>query len=128
MVREGLKNVYRDRVFTTVESVMREELAQLSSEDIQSTDKRLEIALNALPKLRAELEAFYVDPEEVLIRAVRFTAPYETKLQAKQLTSQERLLAFAEEKVERQRAVTETKGRRDRGGRKGNARRLGQAA
>ena len=109
MVQEGLMDVYRERVFTTVESIMREELAQLSSEDIYSTEKRTEVAANALPKLEQELKAFYVQPEQVLIRQVTFTPAYERKLQEKQLTYQQRLLATAEERVERQRAVTQTK-------------------
>lgn len=109
MVQQGLKDVYRERVFTTVESIMREELAQLSSEDIYSTEKRFEVAEASLPKLGSELSAFFVQPEQVLIRAVSFTPAYESKLQEKQLTYQQRLLATANERVERQRAITETK-------------------
>lgn len=109
IVEEGLKDVYRERVFTTVESVMREELAQLSSEDIYSTEKRLQVVHETLPKLEHELAAFYVEPEQILIRAVSFTDAYERKLQEKQLTYQQRLLATANERVERQRAITETK-------------------
>lgn len=109
MVQEGLKDVYRERVFTTVESVMREELAQLSSEDIYSTEKRLQVVRESLPKLERELSAFYVTPDQILIRAVSFTDAYERKLQEKQLTYQQRLLATANERVERQRAITETK-------------------
>ena len=109
LVKEGLKDVYRERVFTTVESVIREELAQLSSEDLYSSEKRLVIADEALPKLEAALSAFYVQPDQVLIRAVSFTAPYEIKLQEKQLTYQQRLLSRAQERVEQQRAITLTK-------------------
>jgi len=109
MVEQGLKDVYRQRVFTTVESVMREELANLASEDIYSTEKRLAASQDAMPKLEEALKAFYVKPEQVLIRAVRFTGPYEQKLQEKQLTYQNKLLAGAEELVENQRAITETK-------------------
>ena len=109
MVRQGLKDVYRERVFTTVESVMREELAQLSSEDIYSTEQRLQIARQAMPLLRESLAAFHVTPDQVLIRAVSFTEAYERKLQEKQLTYQQRLLATANERVERQRAITDTK-------------------
>lgn len=109
MVQEGLKDVYRERVFTTVESVMREELAQLSSEDIYSTEKRLEVVRSSLPKLAQELAAFFVVPDQILIRAVNFTDAYERKLQEKQLTYQQRLLATANERVERQRAITETR-------------------
>ena len=109
LVKEGLKDVYRDRVRTTVESVMREELAQLSSEDIYSTEKRFEVAEATLPQLTQELAAFHVTPEHILIRAVNFPPSYESKLQEKQLTYQNRELATAQERVERQRAVTETR-------------------
>ena len=109
IVQEGLKDVYKERVYRTVESVMREELAQLSSEDIYSTEKRSTVASAALPKLEKELEAFYVKPDQILIRAVRFTPTYEQKLQEKQLTYQKRLLATAVERVEKQQAITQTR-------------------
>jgi regulator of protease activity HflC (stomatin/prohibitin superfamily) len=109
LVQKGLKEIYKERVTKTVESVMREELAQLSSEDIYSTEMRLDVAKRSLPKLAKELESFFVQPDQVLIRAVRFTSAYERKLQEKQLTYQQRLLATAQERVERQLAITQTK-------------------
>ena len=80
LVRKGLKEIYRERVFKTVESVMREELAQLSSEDIYLTAERIRVTQAALPKLEQELENFYVRPDQILIRAIRFTDAYERKL------------------------------------------------
>lgn len=109
MVKEGLKDIYHERVFTTVESILREELAQLSSEQIYDPEERLQVARGAEPRLAAELKAFHVEPLDVLIRAVSFTPAYEEKLQEKQLTYQKRLLATAQERVERQRAITDTK-------------------
>ncbi len=109
LVMEGKKDIYKDRVVTTVESVMREELAQLASEEIYSTDRRLEIAAEALPILMTALDEYHVVPEKILIRAVRFPAGYEERLQEKQLTYQKRELAEAQKKVEDQRAITETK-------------------
>lgn len=109
LVMEGKKDIYRDRVVTTVESVMREELAQLASEEIYSTDRRLEVAKEALPMLKTALGEYHVEPERILIRAVRFPEGYEERLQEKQLTYQKRELAEAQKKVEDQRAITETK-------------------
>jgi len=109
LVNAGLKGVYKSRVFTTAESVIREELAELSSEDIYATENRLRISEVALPKLAKELEAFFVTPDQILVRAVTFTEAYERKLQEKQLTNQRRLLATAQKRVEDQKAITETR-------------------
>ena len=109
LVMEGKKDIYRDRVVTTVESVMREELAQLASEEIYSTDTRLAVAAEALPILKTALDEYHVEPERILIRAVRFPDGYEQRLQEKQLTYQKRELAESQKKVEDQRAITETK-------------------
>ncbi len=109
LVMNGQKEIYRDRVVTTLESVMREELAQLSSEEIFSTDARLRIAEDSLPLLKAAMAEFNVEPEQVLIRAVRFPAGYEERLQDKQLTYQERDLAEAQKLLEDQKAITQTK-------------------
>jgi len=109
LVANGLKEVYRERVFTTAESIIREELAELSSEDIYSTENRIRIAASALPKLAKQLEVYFVTPDQILVRAVSFTDGYERKLQEKQLTNQRRLLATAQKHVEDQKAITETR-------------------
>ncbi len=109
IVQKGLKTRYRDLVVATVESVLREELAQLPSEDLYSTEKRLSVAQGALPQLAAAMEQYFVEPIAILIRAVNFPPAYERKLQEKQLTYQKRLLAEAERRVEEQKAITETK-------------------
>ena len=106
IVSGALKDVYRDRVTSTVESVLRRELAQLSSEDFYSTDTRLERAEQALPSLREALAELHVEPESLLIRAVRFPEGYEKQLQEKQLTHQKTLLATARGKVEVQLQIT----------------------
>lgn len=108
IVRDGQQNVYRDRVVATVQSVLREELAELSSEALSHTDARLAVVEQALPHLAEAMSEYHVRPESVLIRAVRFQPAYERKLQEKQLTYQERLLAQSRKAVEDQRAVTET--------------------
>ena len=109
IVKDGLKTRYRDLVVATVESVLREELAQLSSEDLYSSEKRLAIAQAATPLLKVAMEQYFVEPLSILIRAVNFPPAYEGKLQEKQLTYQKRLLAEAERRVEEQKAITETK-------------------
>jgi len=101
-------NRYRQRVISAVEGILREQLANMASEEIYSTENRLERAEAILPVLREELQQYYVMPESILIRAVRFPQGYEKRLQEKQLTYQKRLLAEAEKKVEDQKAITQT--------------------
>jgi regulator of protease activity HflC (stomatin/prohibitin superfamily) len=102
LVAAGLRDVYPDRVFTTVESVLREKLARLTSEDFYSTDLRLQQAEETMPELTEALAGLHVEPESLLIRAVRFPDGYEERLQEKQLTYQRKLLAVAQRKVEEQ--------------------------
>lgn len=108
IVKDRKKDIYRARVIDNIESVLREELAQLSSEEIFSTDARLATANNALPRLRESLAEFHCEPDQVLIRAVRFPDGYEARLQEKQLTYQKRELAESQRAVEDQGAITET--------------------
>ena len=108
LVAQGLSQVYRERVKETVQSVLREELAQLSSEDLYSSDMRLLRAEETLPILREALVDLYVEPQDILIRAVRFQSGYERRLQEKQLTYQKKLLATAQRKVEEQMQRTGT--------------------
>ena len=109
IVAEGNKFSYRDRVLTTVESVLRENFAELSSESTYSTEQRIELVERILPKLREQLAGNHVVPEQILIRAIRFPDGYEQRLQEKQLTYQTRELAEAKKKVEDQQAITETR-------------------
>ena len=67
LVQEGLKDVYRERVYRTVESVMREELAQLSSEDIYSTEKRSAVALAVQHHVEPHLVGIGVHVEITLV-------------------------------------------------------------
>ena len=107
-VSERRKEVYRERVLATVEAVMREELAQLASEEIFSTEARLAVAATALDRLRTDLLEFHCLPDQVLIRAVRFPDGYEARLQEKQLTYQKLELAVSKRAVEDQTAITDT--------------------
>jgi regulator of protease activity HflC (stomatin/prohibitin superfamily) len=108
LVRDGLQEIYRDRVYPTVESVLRSELAELSSEELFSTDRRLEVAANALPKLAAAMSEYHVQPESVLIRAINLPPNYDEKLQDKQLLQQKELLEQSLKRVEDQGAITES--------------------
>ena len=108
IVSERRKDVYRERVLATVEAVMREERAQLASEEIFSTEARLAVASTALERLRTDLLEFHCSPDQVLIRAVRFPEGYEARLQEKQLTYQKLELAVSKRAVEDQRAITDT--------------------
>lgn len=108
MVQDGLQEIYRDRLVAVIEKELREQLAQLSSEDIYDPQKRLATAEAAIPILKREMARYHVEPETVLIRAVSFPAEYEAKLQLKQLTVQLKLLAEAEKLVEDQAAITES--------------------
>jgi len=83
---------------TTI-SVLRERLAELSSADFYSTEKRLAIALPARDALNAKLAELHVEAELVLIRAVSFRENYETQLQQIQLNEQKKLLDEASKDV-----------------------------
>ena len=108
IVQGALKEAYHDRVKSTVEGVLREELAHLSPEDFVSTEIRMQRAQSILPVLAEAMSAFHVTPETILIRAVRFPPEYEDKLQKKQLTRQLAKLAPAKQAVEEQLQVTGT--------------------
>jgi len=86
---------------TTV-SVLREELAELTSADFYNTEKRLAIAEKALGRLNEKLGTLHLEAEAVLIRAVSFRDEYEQQLQAIQLNEQNKLLDGAREKVAKQ--------------------------
>lgn len=109
IVRQGNAEKYRGLAVDAIEGTMREELAKLSSEEIFLTEQRLEVAEKALPALRDVLSKNFLEPEKVLIRAIRFQKTYEAKLQAKQLTYQELQLAQSQRLVEDERGKTESK-------------------
>lgn len=92
IVVDGLKAEYRHRVRSQVLGVLRSELSELTSEDLQSTEKRLGRAKATTEVLTIELARFHVVPEDLLIRRVEFTPEYENKLQEKQLLHQQATL------------------------------------
>lgn len=86
--------------------MLREELSKLTPEDFQETEKRLASVEATLPVLAASIEEYHVEPERILIRAVRFLPSYEDKLQQKQLAQQQERLATAQRHVEDAEKVT----------------------
>jgi hypothetical protein len=83
---------------TTV-SVLRERLADLTSADFYSSDRRLEVSANTLEILNAELAELHLEASAVLIRSVKFRSEYEQQLQQIQLNEQKKLLDAAAEIV-----------------------------
>ncbi len=83
---------------TTV-SVLRERLADLTSADFYSTDRRLEVSANTLEILNGELAELHLEASAVLIRSVKFRTEYEQQLQQIQLNEQKKLLDAAAEIV-----------------------------
>ncbi len=108
LVQEGLQLAYPDRVQRAVRGLLLEELSKLGPEDFVDTDTRIRRVEETMPMLRDSLAKYHVEPLSILVRAVRFPAEYESKLQLKQLTRQKALLADAKEKQERQQQVTES--------------------
>ena len=100
IVRSGAMLNYKDRVKTTVESVLREALSDMSNEAFQDTEKRLQAQTRALETLNGDerkgIRRFHVEALNVLIRRMAFPAEYENKLQQKQLFTQKALLDQAE--------------------------------
>ncbi len=95
ILEESLKNAYRDRVRSVVTGVLREELAKLTSEEYQATDKRMKRESETLGMLKEELAVFFVEPLDVFIRRVHFPVDYELKLQEKQYLNQKKNLDVA---------------------------------
>ena len=86
----------------TATSVMRERLAQLRSEDFYNTDRRLEVAADALAELNRKLEPYHLEAKTVLVRASYFRDEYETQLATIQFNEQQKLLDGATLEVAKQ--------------------------
>ena len=100
LVADGLKERYREQARVTVEKVLLAELANLSSEDLVSTEVRLARTTDTLPLLNQRLAALHLEAETIQLTLVLFPLAYEKKLQEKQLTAQEGKLAAAAAQVE----------------------------
>jgi regulator of protease activity HflC (stomatin/prohibitin superfamily) len=88
IVKAGLQASYRDRVKSKALGVLRSQLPQLSSEDLQSTSMRLLRVEQTLPALNEALGEFYCEADHILIRRISFPLDYENKLQEKQYLRQ----------------------------------------
>jgi regulator of protease activity HflC (stomatin/prohibitin superfamily) len=86
---------------TTV-SVLREDLANLTSSDFYNTDKRLAVSTSTLEVLNKNLAPLHLEAQAVLVRAVTFRPEYEVQLQAIQLNEQNKLLDGARQRVAQQ--------------------------
>ncbi len=98
---DGAHRFQRLAAETTV-SVLREELAALSSADFYSTDRRVAVAEDTLVVLNEKLAPIHLEAERILIRAVQFRPEYERQLQQIQLNEQKKLLDEASEIVARE--------------------------
>lgn len=97
----GMFRFQRLAAETTV-SVLREDLADLTSSDFYNTEKRLTVAASTLQVLNEELAPLHLEAQAVLVRAVTFRPEYEVQLQAIQLNEQNKLLDGARQKVAQQ--------------------------
>jgi hypothetical protein len=105
LVRDGLRSAYHQRVKATVEKVVLQEFGNLSSGDFASTETRLARCAATLPVLNGLLAGYHVEAERLLVTQFLFAIEYEKKLQEKQLTEQEKLMASAQQEVETQREI-----------------------
>ncbi len=80
-------------------SVLRQELAGLTSSEFYDTETRVKLANNTKKLLDKALDEFHVRTSNVLIRAVYFQQRYEKKQQQKQLNEQKKLLDEAQQAV-----------------------------
>jgi regulator of protease activity HflC (stomatin/prohibitin superfamily) len=83
----------------TIISVLREDLAQLRSQDFYNTDRRLAVCADALRRLNNQLRPQSLEASSVLIRGIYFRDEYELQLARIQLNSQQKLLDHAKQAV-----------------------------
>jgi len=80
LVAESLRSGHREIVRATTQAVLLSELGRASSEDWLREDRRSEVLERASRAVAVALEPLHVQSERVLLQALRFPAPYETKL------------------------------------------------
>ncbi len=108
IVAKGFKVTLEDRVLSTAQGFLRDHLSKLSIEEFQVPEKREAATLSAIEPLNSRLAQYHVEvpPAGVLIRAIRFRADYETRLQTKQELAVQRLLDTAKEHESEARQAT----------------------
>lgn len=88
IVADGSKSTYLRQVGTTVEKVLTQEFARLSSDEFHDPAARRTICEEALVRLNGELGANHIEADGVWIRAVEFPPTYEKTRQEQQLRGQ----------------------------------------
>ncbi len=95
ILADGIKIEYLDRAKSTMVSVIKAGLPELTSEDLQSPEKRLARTKALLPILNQELALYHVVADDILIRRFDFLPEYEEQLQEKQYLRQKAKLDTA---------------------------------
>jgi ribosomal protein L18 len=104
-VKDGDRYRYQRLAAETTISVLREELANLTSAGWYSTTKRLDISDKALARLNEAMAPLHLDAQEVLIRSIQFRDEYERQLTQIQLNEQNKLLDQVRQRVASQQQV-----------------------
>ena len=88
ILEQGTKGSWQKGVESTVEKVLLEELAQLTSDEFSDTDRRLAVCRDALIVLNAQLASHHAEADGIFITGVYFPPTYEKKQQQMQLGRQ----------------------------------------
>lgn len=95
LVAESLRSSHADIVRANIEAVLLAELGRASSEDWLDGERRRAVLESAGAAVGAALERLHVQADRVLLQALRFPQPYETKLLEIQRGTQKRRLSEA---------------------------------
>ncbi len=95
ILEEGIKVDYFDRAKSTMVSVIKAGLPELTSEDLQDPEMRRTRTKELLPVLNEELSVYHVEANDILIRRFDFLPEYEDQLQEKQYLRQKAQLDTA---------------------------------
>lgn len=108
IVREGYADNYSHMVKSTLSGLLREQLAQFTTSDVQDPTVRQRVADSTLPKLNEALAQYHVQATHIVIRSIRFPSQYEEKLQNKQFFIIQGQLDAAKERELAAKQETET--------------------
>lgn len=108
IVREGYADNYGHMVKSTLSGLLREQLAQFTTSDVQDPAVRQRVADATLPKLNEALAQYHVEATHIVIRSIRFPQQYEQKLQNKQFFIIQGQLDAAKERELAAKQETET--------------------
>jgi len=105
LVRDGLRAAFHQRVKGTTEKIVLEEFGKLTSTEYADTDARLARCAATLARLNELLAAYHVEADSLMVTQFLFAMEYEKKLQEKQLTGQQALMAAAQQELETSREL-----------------------